>query len=304
MISTQLLTLSLLAYITSSATKYFVGTYVVPLQDPVILAYPIDQCINYEAGIGAIYFGKYTCNSQADQVTFTKYGEDTACLPASALSEGNDAPKTYTMGVLAAGDLKSFSCTGDDNYAEVNSCTATLPSAEPAIGADGGIVCCPDQLAASGDAVSGCLSQLQATGVCAKLDDTTFTMSTCTNETVITNAYGDNTCSGQAVSTISTQFTDYCSYYSKVDIVNYAVYRRLLKCFEAGVNIAPEDDYCPFETDTPTKMPSVSPTVATDPPTQAGDDDSQGGDDSSSGNTYEIIYGLILSMVVGFIYMR
>ena len=98
-------------------TRYFIGTYVTPINIQNI-AYPIDECINYEITYdieaGDIYFyGKFTCNDAGNEITFTVFNNDDTCNTQGVIV-GN-----YTMDSKVPGDLASFNCIGKDNYVQI-----------------------------------------------------------------------------------------------------------------------------------------------------------------------------------------
>ena len=101
---------------TDAASRYFVGTANNPFTDPTNIAYPLDICVNYEVSLkwfNPIYkYAIYSCNADKNTVTMTTYDSDSTC------SSDGTIDSVYTLDSFnQTGDLHSFNCDGDDNYA-------------------------------------------------------------------------------------------------------------------------------------------------------------------------------------------
>eukprot|EP01084_Bolivina_argentea_P079997 144953_1 len=221
------------------SSRYFVYTFSNPFGDPSNVPYPLDICVNYELAwhhLRIVYrYAIFSCNANNDGIIMTTYDSDRDCA-----SQGTVANTYSSDSFTNPGDLYSFNCIGEDNYAEA-------------------MVYQNDDTC---DGTSATSSRI-ATDVCyPRADGTRYLMSSC-DAGCIGSTYSSHTtdCQGSDTS-ITSANTNECKVF-KTSPVN--VYIRFNKCVQDGKVIAEGTDCVPgtvLPTKATTKNPSHAPSTA------------------------------------------
>eukprot|EP01084_Bolivina_argentea_P134334 236970_1 len=281
--------LSTLISTINGASRYFISTYVQPLETGN-QAYPIGVCVNYQISLVNFSpinsYGIWTCN-QDKTVTFTDYGTDSTCQTSvSTMDHATSA---------TAGEVGSFNCIGTDDYVITDGCK---------VAANDPGECCD---------MAECLPNTQALNTCVKsVDGSSYSMVTCDATKTETYSYTSAGCpdnSKSATPTTSSTVADCAFYVNQL----YDIYLRMNACYQNGRGIS-TDSLCGYTyapsgvTSPPVPMPTGSPTVPTSSPsknptesptapTSPPDDDGK-----SDAFEYSAVYSMILSIVLAFIF--